>query len=452
MERRENGRPRVDITEGNVLRNVLYMGIPSMIGFGAMTIYGLTDIYWVGKLGTAPVAAVTLFGAIAWVMGSANQIVGSGSVALISRRFGERSYEETRDVIRQTLLLKFGVACVMAVLGLLFVPNILDLMNADATTWAHALAYANTYFLGLPFVFTSYTVYTALRGVGDAPKAMYIMLMSTGLNVVLDPVFIFWLGMGVRGAALATVLSATVAVTVGMWMLSSGRANITVPMWRRFRPRVDIMLQILGIGGPAGLNNIMRSVAHWYVTTLVATFGTIVVAGYGFAIRIMDIGILFGVGLELGASAIVGQNLGADKKDRAHDAVVKATFLVMVLTGVLGAAEFVWAREILGFFTRDPAVIGSAVLLVRLFGAAQVMIAMHIVMSAAFWGSGNTWPPTIIAGVVEWGIQIPLILAAIRVLGTTERGVWWAMFAAACVEVVLTFVWFQRGHWKHKVV
>ena len=212
------------------------------------------------------------------------------------------------------------------------------------------------------------------------------------------------------------------------------------------------MLQILGIGGPAGLNNIMRSVAHWYVTTLVATFGTIVVAGYGFAIRIMDIGILFGVGLELGASAIVGQNLGADKKDRAHDAVVKATFLVMVLTGVLGAAEFVWAREILGFFTRDPAVIGSAVLLVRLFGAAQVMIAMHIVMSAAFWGSGNTWPPTIIAGVVEWGIQIPLILAAIRVLGTTERGVWWAMFAAACVEVVLTFVWFQRGHWKHKVV
>jgi putative MATE family efflux protein len=463
-DRAGDDRPRVDITDGNVLRNVLYMGIPSMIGFGAMTIYGLTDIYWVGRLGTAQVAAVTLFGAIAWVLGSTNQIIGTGSVALISRRYGEKDYEATRDVIRQTILLKVAVAAVMAAIGLLIVPKVLTFMNAEPEARTHAITYANVYFYGLPFMFSSFTIYTALRGVGDAPKAMYIMLTSTALNVILDPLFMFdripilgltgipGLGLGVAGAALATVLSATVAVSIGLYVLSAGKCNITVPMWRKFHPRINVMLQILGIGGPAGLNSIMRSMAHWFVTTLVATFGTVVVAAYGFAGRILELGILFGVGLNLGVSAMVGQNLGAQKKERAHEAVVKATWLVMGITAALGAVEFAFARQILGFFTPDPDVVATGIVLVRLFAAAQIWIAMHITMSAAFWGSGDTWPPTIIAGVVEWGIQIPLILLAIHVLRTTEVGVWWAMFAASCVEVLMTFIWFQRGRWKHRAV
>lgn len=448
----EEVRPKVDITEGNVLRSVLYMGIPSMIGFGAMTIYGLTDIYWVGRLGTSPVAAITMFGAIAWVLGSANQIVGTGSVALISRRFGERDYEATRDVIKQTVLLKVLMAVIMGALGLAVTPLLLSLMGATTETYRHALAYANIYFYGLPFMFTSYTIYTALRGVGDAPKAMYIMLLSTGLNVALDPLFIFAFGMGVRGAALATVLSAAIAVGVGFIVLGAGRANITVNIAKRFHPKLSVMLSILGIGGPAGISGVMRSISHWLVTTLVASFGTVVVAAYGLSIRIMELGILFGVGLELGASAIVGQNLGAKKTERAHEAVVKATLLVMVLTGMLGVLEFTFARQILGFFSKDPEVMASGMLLVRLFAFAQVWIAMHITMSSAFWGSGNTWPPTVISGVVEWGIQIPLILFVIHVLHTSELGVWWAMFATSCVEVLLTFVWFQKGRWKHKVV
>jgi putative MATE family efflux protein len=446
------GRPGVDITEGNVLRNVLYMGVPSMIGFGAMTIYSLTDIYWVGRLGTAQVAALTMFAAIAWILGSTNQIIGTGSVALISRRYGEREYEATRDVIRQTLLLKFSLAAAMGVIGLIVVPFVIGFMSEDPAVRAFAVEYGNIYFYGLPFMFTSYTVYTALRGVGDAPKAMYIMLMSTALNVGLDPLLIFGLNMGVAGAALATVISATCAVAVGLYVLSSGRTNISVPMLRRFHPRFAIMGQIMKIGIPAGINGLMRSLAHWYVTTLVATFGTLVVAAYGLSIRIMELGILFGVGLELGASAIVGQNLGAKKKDRAHEAVVKATLLVMTLTGALALIEFILAEQILGLFTTDAAVIATGVPLVRLLVIAQVMIAMHIVLGSAFYGSGNTWPPTIIAAIIEWGVQIPLILLAINVLKTTESGVWWSMFIAATVEVLLTFLWFQRGHWKHQEV
>ena len=451
---REEGseRPKIDITEGNVLKNVLFMGIPSMIGFGAMTIYSLTDIYWVGRLGTAHVAAVTLFAALAWVLGSTNQIVGTGSVALISRRFGERRYDATRDVIRQTLLLKFGIAVVMAAVGLAAVPAVLRFMSDDPESRALAITYGRIYFLGLPFMFSSYTIYTALRGIGDAPKAMYIMLMSTALNVVLDPLLIFRFDLGIAGAALATVISATCAVAVGLVVLASGRANLKVPMWGKFHPRLATMLEILVIGVPAGLNGFLRSMAHGFVTGLVATFGTTVVAAYGLSLRIMEIGILFGVGLELGMGAVVGQNLGANKKDRAHESVVKATLLVLLLTGVLAAFEVGFARQILGLFTKDTSVIATGLPLIRLMVIAQVMIAMHIVLSSAFYGSGNTWPPTVIAAIIEWGVQIPLILLAIKVLETSELGVWWSMFIAASVEVLLTLFWFQKGHWKHRVV
>jgi len=445
-------RPRVDITRGNVLRNVLYMGIPSMIGFGAMTIYSLTDIFWVARLGTAHVAALTLFGAIAWVLGSANQIVGTGSVALVSRRFGERDVEATRDVIRQTFLLKVGMAVVMGAVGLAVVAPVLRLMNASAETQGLALEYAGIYLYGLPFMFASYTGYTALRGVGDAPKAMYVMLLSTALNVGLDPLFIFGFGMGIRGAALATVVSAAVAVAAGLWLLSSGRANITVRGWTHFRPRLCVMLEVLRIGAPAGINGLLRSMSHWLVATLIAGFGTVVVAAYGIAVRVMDLGILFGVGLELGSSAIVGQNLGAKQKDRAYDAVVKATLLVLVLAGALGAVEFAFARGIVGAFAKDGAVVEVGIVLLRFFAVIQVFIAMHIVLGSAFWGSGDTWPPTVIAAVVEWGVQIPLILAAIHVLRTSETGVWWAMVIATGIEVLLTYLWFRRGKWMHRVV
>lgn len=448
----EEIRPQVDITEGSILRNVLYMGIPSMIGFGAMTIYSLTDIYWVGRLGTEPVAAITLFAAIAWVLGSANQIVGTGSVALISRRFGEREYEATRDVIRQTLLLKASIAVIMGAIGLLVIGPLLNVMQAEPVTRDLALVYGSIYFLGLPFMFSSYTIYTALRGVGDAPKAMYIMLLSTVLNIGLDPLFIFGLDMGIAGAALATVLSATIAVFVGLAVLASGRANITVPIWRRFHPRLQVMGQILKIGVPAGVNGLLRSSAHWLVTTLVAGFGTVVVAAYGISGRILELGILFAVGLNLGASAIVGQNLGARKKERARDAVIKATFLVLGLTSVLGALEFAFARSILGVFTNDPGVVESGVLLVRIFAGAQIMIAMHIVLSSAFWGSGHTWPPTIVAAVTEWGVQIPLILVVIYVLGGSEQMVWWTMLVAVTIEFLMTYLWFRRGSWMHKEV
>jgi putative MATE family efflux protein len=443
---------RRDLTTGSVLKNVFVMGVPSMIGFGAMTIYHITDIYWLGRLGVAEVAAVTMFGAFAWVIGSINQVVGTGSVAMISRRYGEKEYDRAVNVIKQTLVLKFTFAVVMGTIGILLVGRILGIMGAEPSVVTLGSTYGRIYFLGLPFSFCMYTIYTALRGVGDATKAMYIMLFTTFLNAVLDPVLIFPVGMGIAGAATATVFSSLTAVAIGIYVLSSGRTNVVMKVRQRFRPDIGTMVEMLKIGIPPGFESISRSVGSWIVILFIASFGTGVVAAYGISQRIIELGILFAVGLGLGGSALVGQNLGAEKPDRAEETAVKGTLLALGITGVLAIVESVFARQLMGVFTSDAEVIERGIMVVRLLALVQPFVGITIVLSSAFYGSGHTWPPTIVGIAVVWLLEIPLIAAAVHLLNTNEVGVWASILFANAVSSVVIYFWFKKGTWKLKRV
>jgi len=441
-----------DLTEGSVIRNVLYMGIPSMIGFGAMTFYALADIYWVGRLGTEEVAAVTLFMAFAWILGSANHLVGTGSLALIGRRFGEKAHSATSQVIKQTIILKLLIAVAVAVPGIILCEEIMRIMKARGNVVLFGVQYGRVYLMGLPFMFSQYTIYTALRGVGDATKAMYIMLFTTALNMGLDPVFMFTLGMGVKGAAWASVASSATALAIGVIVLGTGRSNVTVDFLRNNRIDTACARSIMAIGFPAWISEILRSAAFWVVATMVATYGTVVVAAYGFGMRILEIGIVFTVGLELGTSAIVSQCVGAKKVSMAEESAMKAILLSLGITFALSLAEILWAEPILRAFSSEPEVVRRGVVVLRLLAVSQPFIGAAIVTSSVFFGSGHTWPPTIIGAVSSWGIQIPLILIFVYVLKTSDVGVWTALIAAHLIEAVLLFAWYKRGSWKLHVV
>lgn len=444
MEESKTGR---DLTRGSILGNVLYMGVPSMIGFAAMTVYALTDMFWVARLGTAQVAAITLFGSFLWVLTSINSLVGSGSVAVISRRFGERDYDGAACAIEQTLLMKVAAAIPMSVIGYFTVAYVLSFMTDDADVVAFGGTYGRILFLGLPFMFSSYSVYTALRGMGEAPKAMYIMLFSTGLNIALDPLFIFGLGMGVGGAATATVISAVCAVAVGLYVLRSPRRAARIGE-KGLRIDLRTMSRILEIGFPPFIESVARSLAHWVFAVFVAVFGTLIVASYGICMRIIEFGIVFAVGLELGASAIVGQNLGAGKPDRAEASARNAALLALVISLTLSTVEIIFAEEIMMIFGKsdEVRVVGAHVL--RYFAVAQPLIATSIALSCAFYGSGKTWPPTIGELVSTWAFQIPVAALLIYVLGHGSDSMWTVVILAKALYFCMLILWYRRGSWK----
>ncbi len=448
MDELKTGR---DLTRGSILGNVLYMGIPSMIGFAAMTVYALTDMFWVARLGTAQVASITLFGSFLWVLTSVNALVGSGSVAVISRRFGERDYDGAACAIEQTILMKVAVAIPMSIVGYFVVGRVLNFMTDDTDVVGYGITYGKILFLGLPFMFSSYSVYTALRGMGEAPKAMYIMLFSTGLNMILDPLFIMGLQMGVAGAAAATVLSAICAVAVGLYVLRSPGSAARIGT-RGLRIDLQTMTRILQIGFPPFIESIARSVAHWVFAIFVAVFGTLIVASYGICMRIIEFGIVFAVGLELGASAIVGQSLGADKPDRAEASARKAALLALAISMALSALEIIFAEEIMMVFgkSEEVRVVGAHVL--RYFAVAQPLIATSIALSCAFYGSGKTWPPTIGELIATWAFMIPAAALLIYPLGRNSDSMWTVVILAKALYFCMLILWFRRGTWKEEKI
>jgi putative MATE family efflux protein len=422
-----------------------------MIGFAAMVIYELTDMFWVARIGTAEVAAVTLFASFAWVLSSINSLVGAGSVPVISRRFGEKDLDGTVNAIKQTLVMKFLIGLPMGIVGFFVIDRILGLMTSDQDVVRLGVAYGRIFLAGLPFMFTSYTVYTAFRGIGDAPKAMYVMLFSTGLNMALDPLFIVKFNMGVEGAAIATVISAVCGVGVGLWMLRFGSGPVKI-RFRGYRIDTSVMSRILRVGFPPFIESLARGTSFWLFAIFVAHFGTLVVASYGICLRIFELGIVFAVGLELGASAIVGQNIGAGKPDRAGTTARNAGLLALGLAITLSTIEIVFGQQIMQVFGNSPEVKIRGAEVLMYFAISQPFAATAIALSSAFFGSGNTWPPTITGLLTSWGFQIPLTAVFIYVLGSTATVMWILMILANVIYLGMLVVWFRRGKWKEREV
>jgi putative MATE family efflux protein len=430
------------------------MGIPSMVGFGAMTIYGITDMFWVGRLGTPQVAAVTLMGSIIWVFSSVNQIVGTGSVALIARRFGEQKFVETSKVIKQTMLLKIIVPILLVYPLVILLEKVLRIMKADDQVTEFGLIYGRIILLGLPIIFLAYTIYTAFRGVGDAPKSMYLMLLSTFLNLVLDPIFIFdfGLGLGIAGAAYASVVSALTSIIIGIIMLITGKINIDFPWRSHWIPNPKIMLSILKIGIPAGIENLMRSSAAWVVMVFISTFGSVIIASFGFTRRIIEVGVMFSIGMGMGNSAIVGQCLGAEKPERAGHSATLSAITIFIFLSLLAGVEILLAEYIMAFFSKDPAVIMKGKTILTIMSLLQPFVGAQIVLSSTFKGAGNTVPPLLITIITYWVIEIPFVLYLIKLLNLDYLFIFWSIVFAQAVGFTSIYIWFRRGKWKLKKV
>ena len=464
-------RPR-DLTEGSVLHNVISMGVPSMIGFATTTVCALFDIYFLGLIGSGAVAAMTLFVAFSGVLSTTNSLVGSGSVSVISRRYGERDYRGTENAIKQTLLLKFGFAVLAGGVGLLLLRWVLLWMNAEPRVAALGFEYGLWMFIGLPFNFCSWSMFTAFRGMGDARRAMYLMVLTTGLNIILAPLMMFhslpfslhigaWeilrkgagigLGLGISGSAIAKGISLLVCCIVGLLMLRSPRMSVRFRLLKGWKPDLNVMARILKIGTPPWLEGIARSVAGFATAYFVALFGTTVVAAYGFATQILGFTVIFAVGMGLGSSAIVGHCLGAGRKQMALKTVNTAIAVAFSMCAPIAAGIFIFAPQVMSGFTADAAVVKVAIIALKIMAFSALLQSVRIVLASAFNGSGDTLPPTVI-GLSAEALRLSLLAVAIYAFSASETVIWWAFIAGSVFDTLLIASWYKKGRWLERKV
>ncbi len=442
-----------DHTEGSIIKSILKMGVPSMIGFGIGNIYDLIDMYWVSKLGPEPVAAITFFASFLWVTHSANMIVGVGSVAVISRRYGEKDIPGTVLSIKETIFLKWIVAILFGILGYLVTPIALNLLGARGQVLDLGITYGRIIFIGLGFNFATYSIFTALRGVANPNKAMVLMISFNVINIILDPFMIFgwWIfpEMGVAGAAWASVISYVFAFTAGMVLFFSGAANVKLRFRGKEHVRISSMWQILKIGFPSAIGSLSFSMARIVVMPMIAVFGVGVVAAYGVGIRISAFGIMVLVGIGLGLSALIGHNLGANKKERAKKTAYQSIALGVAIMTVMGLIVFSGADFIMGKFFDDLDIIKIGVNLLRVLAIGFPFLGFHLMIENVYTGVGENRPAMMFNIIHSWMLEVPAIYVSTQLLGLNEVAVWWSISCATAVSAIAYFMYFRNGKWLH---
>jgi len=445
-----------DHTEGSIIGSILRMSLPSMIGFASGNIYDIADMFWVARLGAKQVAAVTIFMAFYWVIGAANMIAGAGSVAMISRRYGEKDYPNTAAVIKETFVLKWALAVLFGAMGYPFLHQILLILGAEPEVAALGVKYGRIQFLGLGFSFSAYTIYTALRSVADPNKAMFIMVGGAALNMILDPFLIFgwWIfpQMGLVGAAVASVVSYALIFFTGLYIFFGGKTNIRLKWRGEVAIRVRSILDMFFIGVPAGINSISWSLSRVAIMPIIAIFGTSVVAAYGMGMRVSALGIMIIVGLGLGVSSLIGHNLGANKLTRAKETARQSILLSMAIMGFFSLVNLIFAPQIVWLFFKTPEMLSLGTAILRIIAVCFPFVGLFIAMEEIYTGAGENKPAMIFSLVHSWILEIPMALVLTKLLMVNQNGVWWALSVASILSALLFYLWFRRGGWLQKKV
>lgn len=429
------------------------MGLPSMLGFVATHIYTMVDTWWVSQLpgSESAVAGLTIFANILWFLGSINMMVGAGSVAVISRRYGEKDLKRTELAIKETFLLKFVVGVVFGVIGLLFVSEFVSWVGGRGESLRLAVEYGETLLWAMPLAFVSFSVWTALRSVSNPQMAMFLMFSSTALNMILDPLLIFgywgFPEMGIKGAALSSVISYAYIVLAGILLFVSGKANVRLNLFSGAKLRLTSMWEMIRIGAPAWAAGASDSGVRLVVIPLIASYGEAVVAAYGVAIQVVGLGIVIIVGAGLGVSSLIGQTLGAGKYVRARATGNRGLQLSTGAMAIFGLFVFLLAEQIARLYFSDPETIAISANLLKIFSIGFPFWGIWVFLENLYAGVGLNMPTMIASLVHAWVLRAPVAFVLVKVIGTEPPVVWTGLMLTSVVTAVLFYFYYRRGQW-----
>jgi len=444
-----------DFTSGSINRAIFLLSVPMILEMVMESLFAVVDIFFVAQIGEEAVNAVGLTEVVLTIIYAIAIGISMAATALVARRIGEDKPEEASIAAGQVILFGVSVSIILGLLGFYYAETILQLMGADESVIKDGVAYTRIMFGGNIVIFLLFLFNAIFRGAGDAAIAMRALWIANGLNIILDPLFIFGIGpfpeLGVQGAAVATTIGRGTGVLFQLWILFNGRSIIRITS-QYIRPRWELIKQIfdLSIGGAGQF--LIGSASWIFMMRVISEFGVSVVAGYTIAIRVIIFTILPSWGMANAAATLVGQNLGAGKPERAEASVWKAASFNVLFLLIVSIFFFIAAPSIIGIFDHNPEVIEAGTLALRILCITYIFFAYGMVLSQAFNGAGDTRTPTIINFVCLWLIQIPLAYWMALQIPLGPSGVYWAIGISETVLAVICIYWFRKGKWKEMVV
>ncbi|MCB0597206.1 MAG: MATE family efflux transporter [Lewinellaceae bacterium] len=445
-----NGEEK-DFTSGSINRAIVLLSIPMVLEMIMESLFAVADVFFVSRVSVDAVATVGLTESVVTLVYAIAVGMSMAATAMVARRVGEKKPEEAAVAAAQSMLIALAVSIALAVPGFLYAEDILRLMGGSEELIANGVGYTRILLGSNAVIFFLFLLNAIFRGAGDAAIAMRSLWLANGINIILDPLFIFGIGpfpeMGVQGAAVATLIGRGTGVLYQLYMLF-GRSGVIQLRWEHFRVHLAIIRKLADVASTGAGQFLIGSASWIFLMRIIAHSGSEAVAGYTIAIRLLLFTILPSWGLANAAATLVGQNLGAGQPERAERSVWQSAWYNMLFLVSVSVIYFVFAHPILGLFKPEPEVLEAGVLSLRIICAGYVFFAYGMVVSQAFNGAGDTRTPTLINLFCFWMLEIPVAYFLAVAMGWGLAGVCWAIAGSEAVLAAICVLVFRMGRWK----
>jgi len=440
-----------DFTSGSIRKAIFMLSVPMILEMLMESIFALVDIAYVSKVSVNAVATIGLTESVVTLVYAVAIGLSMAATAIVARRIGEKDVVGARRSAVQAIILGILVSLIVGVLGFIFAKDILALMGAEPDLIEEGYGYTKWLLGGNITILLLFLINAIFRGAGDASIAMWALILSNGLNIILDPIFIFGWGpipeYGVEGAAIATNIGRGTAVLFQFAILFFGWSRIKLGI-KDFVLNLKIMANLINVS-IGGIAQFLIGTSSWvFLMRIMSEFGSEVLAGYTIAIRIMLFTIMPAWGMSNAAATLVGQNLGAKKPDRAEKSVWVTSKYNAWFMALVSIVYLCFAPQIVAFFNSTPEVVSNGSLCLRVMAAGYVFYAYGMVLTQSFNGAGDTKTPTKINLFAFWLFQLPFAYLTAIVFDMGPMGVFLAITLAEVLLSVISIIWFKKGKWK----
>ncbi len=449
-----------DFTEGNIAGQVIDFTLPIMLGNVLMSVYGIINMIWVGRLlGHEAVAAVAASLPIIMLMPAFLMGLGMATNVLIAQAFGRKDTAMLKKILANSFFSSILFCLLISAVGLLFRRRILEWVQAPAEIHDMALSYLTIMMAALVFQFFINWMNGMLRGLGDATTVVKILIILTVFNIVFVPLCIRGVGplppLGVAGAAWGTALAAVSTCIIGYVYLLRFNPYINMRNWD-YSLDWHIIREVFVIGVPASLQMIVVSLAGVMIIALVNRYGTAVTAAFGIGMQIDMLAAIPFMSIGMASTTIAGQNLGARKLERVFETLRISVYFGMAIALVCTAVLLIFSQQIGGIFLKESEESTRVLRIVRdyyhwmafIFPCFAVIFAIQGVLRSA----GDTMALLALSFVAMFVIRIPLAYWLAGPGGFQQDGIWMAMFMSSALAVGLNWLYYKKGPWKKKRV
>lgn len=430
------------MTQGPIWKRITYFALPILLGNLFQQMYNTADSLIVGNfLGKNALAAVSSTGSLIFMLIGFLSGIAIGAGVVISRYFGGNKLEEMSQAVHTTVAFGLVAGVVMTAVGVGLSPQILRWMDTPENVMYNSQLYLSIYFMGSLGSVMYNACVGIMQAVGDSRHPLYYLIVSSVVNVVLDLFFIAVLGMGVDGAAWATIIAQYVSAIMCLWRLLRVKDNYRVEL-RKIRFHWDMLKRVVRFGLPSGVQNSIIAIANVVVQSNINHFGDAAMAGVGAYSKIEGFGFLPITSFTMAMTTFVGQNLGAGQIERTKRGARFGTITSVILAELIGVAVFIFAPQLIAAFDTSPDVIAYGVDKARTSVLFYCLLAFSHAMASILRGAGKAVVPMFVMMTCWCIIRVSFLAIAVPLTGSIQMVYW--VYPLTWFLSSVTFLWYYR--------